>query len=64
MNTAINFKETQRFTQWWIWVILIAFDLFAVYLLYSHFLLEQPIGDHPLPSWGVVLYVVITFALF
>lgn len=64
MNTTINFKETQRFTQWWLWVILIAFDLFAVYLIYSHFVIDKPIGDHPLPSWGVLLYVVFTFALF
>lgn len=64
MNTTINFKETQRFTQWWIWVILIGFDIFAVYLLYSHFVIEKPIGDHPFPSWGVVLFAGIIFALF
>lgn len=64
MKTSINFKETQRFTQWWIWVILLCFDLFAVYLLYSHFIIDEPLGDHPLPNWGVILFVAIIFALF
>jgi hypothetical protein len=46
------FQEKQRFTQWWLWVIIVAAAVFVVGLfgkaLYQQFILGTPWGDKPM----------------
>jgi hypothetical protein len=41
------FTETQRFTQWWLWLIIIGVAGLHVYGLYQQFYLGEPFGDNP-----------------
>lgn len=55
----ILFKEEQRFTQWWLRLILIG-SLFAVlapfsYGIYSQEVLNEPFGDNPMSTEGLIV---------
>lgn len=55
-----TFKETQRFNQIWIWIILIPISLYLIYLvvdsLYTQFYLHQPWGDKPMTDNMLLLF--------
>jgi hypothetical protein len=42
-----TFTETQRFTQWWLWIILIGIIGLHIYGLFQQFYLGEPFGDNP-----------------
>ena len=42
-----TFTETQRFTQWWLWLLIIGISGLHVYGLYQQFYLGKPFGDNP-----------------
>ncbi|PKB16547.1 hypothetical protein [Flavobacterium sp. 5] len=54
-----EFKEKQKFTQWWLWLLLIAIGLFPIYGLYRQLIVGVPFGDKPMSDMGL-----ITFAIF
>ena len=63
------FKESQRFTQWWIWLIIMASDVVIVYLLIYAFVQQiiwkEPWGDEPLSDMGLSLLVIfMLFSIF
>jgi len=61
-----TFKETQRFNQKWLWIILITISLYLIYLvvdsLYTQFFLQQPWGDKPMND--NLLLIFAAFMLF
>ncbi|MBK0371022.1 hypothetical protein [Flavobacterium agrisoli] len=57
------FSEKQKFTQWWLWLILIAVGLIPLYGLYKQIYLGVPFGDKPMSNSGLVLYSLGTFAV-
>jgi len=71
----VLFSEEQRFTQWWLWAILI-FTLLAVFApfangIYLQEVLNAPPGDNPMTTEGLIvtgiaslLIVGIIFLLF
>jgi hypothetical protein len=58
----ILFKEVQRFTEWWLWLILIAIGAISIVGLYKQFVLKKPFGDHPMSNIGLVLSALFIFA--
>jgi len=60
------FKEKQRFTQWWLWLIILATTIpaFLIFLkgMYTQFIIGEPWGDQPMSDSGLVLTSVFIFA--
>ncbi len=54
----LNFTEEQKFTQWWLWVLLIGITLIPVYGCYQQLILGKPMGNNPLPDIGMVIFLL------
>ena len=60
----IEFKESQKFTQWWLWLILTSILLLFVYGLYTQLYLGQAFGDNPMSDTGLIFSSVAVTVLF
>lgn len=61
---ALLFKENQRFTQWWIWLILIVTASLTAYVFIQQLVLDNPVGSKPLPdAWVIFFSFVYVFIL-
>jgi len=63
----VLFKEEQRFTQWWLWLIM-ALTLLSVlipfaYGIYSQEILDKPFGENPMSSEGLVVTGIFSIVL-
>ncbi len=60
------FKEEQRFTQWWVWVLFISLNTLFLYGIYQQLILKIPFGDNPMPNGGLVITAIgmLIFTLF
>ena len=56
-NQKVLFKETQRFNQLWIWIPLIALDIFFLYQAGKQLFMGVPFGDHPMSNLGLLLFL-------
>lgn len=57
------FTETQRFTQWWLWLIIIGVAGLHLYGLYKQFYLGEPFGDNPASNEGLIMFSIIPVLL-
>ena len=58
------FREEQRFTQWWLWVLVILPAGLAWWPFVQQVIGGQPVGQHPAPYWLVwVIWLVIGIGL-
>ncbi len=59
------FEEKQRFSQWWLWAILIGINLLFIYGLYLQVYLHEPIGNKPASDgvlwtgWGISIFITL-----
>jgi len=60
--TNLYFKEEQRFTQWWLWVILIAVALIPVYGVIKQVIGGEPFGDNPSSNFGLIFLLIFMAA--
>lgn len=51
----ILFRERQRFTQWWIWLLLLPVNALFAFGLYKQLILEHPFGDKPMSNEGLAI---------
>lgn len=58
-----EFKEKQKFTQWWLWLILIAIGLFQVYGLFNQLIKGEIFGDKPMSDTGLIVFTIIPFGI-
>lgn len=58
-----TFTEEQRFTQWWLWLLLILISLIPIYAIYQQLIRGIPAGDKPISDVGVILVAVFVFGL-
>ena len=58
-----TFEETQSFTQWWIWLLLIGGACFPIYGIIKQVILGNPVGSRPLSNTGMILLALFTAAL-
>lgn len=68
MDQTILFSEKQRFTQWWIWLILIGINGMFVYALITQVFYDIQFGDNPMSDTGLwisfTISVLFTFFMF
>ncbi|MBG43838.1 MAG: hypothetical protein CL530_07705 [Aequorivita sp.] len=58
-----TFTETQKFTQWWLWLLLFGVAAIPVYTLYTQIYLGIPVGNPPISDAGVVAIAVSILAV-
>lgn len=51
----ILFSESQRFKQWWAWVILISIEGLMIYALYQQVFRNKPFGTNPTSDFGLIV---------
>ena len=59
----ILFKETQRFTQWWVWLLLLGMLALPLYGIIQQLFLREPWGSNPMPDWGLIVFALGTAAI-
>jgi hypothetical protein len=68
MNSKILFKETQRFKQLWVWILLVGINIFLSILVYFQFIEQTPLGNNPISDLGLILIqltiLLITLFIF
>ena len=47
MENEILFSENQRFSQWWLWILLIGINCITVYGIIQQVIFGKPFGDRP-----------------
>ena len=58
-----KFKEEQKFTQWWLWLILIPVGILPFVGVYKQIILGEPFGDNPMSNLGLIIFSVIMILL-
>lgn len=48
MNSEILFSETQKFKQWWLWVLLLAIDAIFIFGWIQQLVFDKQFGDKPI----------------
>jgi len=59
---SILFKENQKFTQWWLWVLLIGIVCIPLYASYRQLILRIPFGSNPMSDLGLILFSIFMLA--
>ncbi len=58
-NGTVYFREEQRFTQPFIWVLILPLSLLAIVGFYQQIIMGRPFGDNPAPDWMICLIFVL-----
>ncbi len=61
--TKILFKEKQKFTQWWLWLLLIGIGLIPLVGIYSQFILGEEFGDNPMSNKGLIIFSIFIYLI-
>lgn len=59
----IEFQEKQKFTQWWLLLVLGAIGLIPIFGLYNQIILGKEFGNNPLSNLGLIIFSLIIFLL-
>lgn len=59
----IEFREEQKFTQWWLWLLLGGIGLLPVAGIYQQLILKKPFGNRPMSDSGLILFALFVFGL-
>ena len=57
------FNEKQKFTQWWLWLILVAVGVSPLIGIYTQLIQKEPFGDSPLTDTGLIIYTITILAV-
>lgn len=67
MTKGALFYEKQRFTQWWIWLILLPLNAVFIFGIYRQVIGGVPFGDKPMSDTGLLmasgLMLLLTIAM-
>jgi len=58
-----EFKEEQKFTQWWLWLILIPVGILPIFGIYKQLILGDKFGDKPMSDLELVIFTLFIFSL-
>ena len=58
-----KFKEVQRFTQWWLWLILLGIGSILIFGIYKQIILGEPFGDQPMSDVGLIIFALLILGL-
>ena len=59
----ISFQEKQRFTQWWIWILIGGISLIPIVGIYQQIIKGEPFGSKPMPDLGLIIFLLLMIAL-
>ena len=59
----IEFKEEQKFTQWWLWLILLPIGFLSIIGIYKQIILGESFGDKPMSDIGLIIFAIFIFSL-
>lgn len=64
-NKMMNKKmeEKQKFTQWWLWLILLGIGMVPLIGLYKQVVLKQLFGDNPMSDFGLIVFSLFIFII-
>ena len=55
-----EFKEEQKFNQWWLWLILIPMGVLPLIGIYKQLILGEKLGDNPMSDLsGLIIFAVL-----
>ncbi|PHS67053.1 MAG: hypothetical protein COB12_05200 [Flavobacterium sp.] len=57
------FTEKQKFTQWWLWVLMIGFGLIPIIGIYKQLIIGEEFGSKPMSNVGLILFSVFIYLL-
>ena len=58
-----EFKEEQKFNQWWLWLILILMGVLPIIGIYKQLILGEKLGDNPMSDISLLIFSIIMFSL-
>jgi hypothetical protein len=66
MNTTVLFTETQRFRQWWIWLIVVGINALFAWGIYGQVIMGNPMGNNPMSDTGILIGagISVVFTIF
>lgn len=53
-----NFTEKQRFSQWWLWVVLLPVTVLPFYGIYQQLIVGKPFGNNPMSDTGLIIFAI------
>ncbi|MCX7547102.1 hypothetical protein OS188_03955 [Xanthomarina sp. F1114] len=59
----IFFKEEQRFSQWWFWLIMLGIGSIPIFGIYKQFILGEKFGNNPMSNLGLIIFSVFILGL-
>ena len=57
------FKEEQKFTQWWLWILLTGIGIIPIYGIYKQLILGEKFGNNPMPDIGLIIFFLFVFGI-
>lgn len=63
MNKEILFRETQKFRQWWLWLILMGINGLFLFGVFMQVIGEQKFGDKPMSDSQLIIATIFTIIL-
>jgi len=63
MDNEPLFKESQGFTQWWLWLILTIINVFLLFGVFKQVIVGEAIGDSPMSDITLLLITGFMIAL-
>ncbi len=57
-----TFKEEQKFTQWWLWGIIILIGVIPIIGIYKQLILGENFGNNPMSDRGLIVFSIFMFA--
>lgn len=63
MDDEILFSETQKFKQWWVWMILIAVNVLMLYAVFAQVTSGQTFGDKPASNSQILTGAAISLLI-
>lgn len=62
MQNVVLFSETQRFRQWWLWLIMLVVNAIALTAIYRQVILGRQFGNDDMSSTGLIIVGVVILA--
>ncbi len=63
MENMPVFSETQRPTQWWIWLIVLAINALAWWGIVQQLIMGIDFGNNPMSDAGLILFAIFTLLI-
>lgn len=63
LNNEILFTESQRFKQWWLWLILLSFNGLFLFGVFKQVIEKEQFGDNPMSNEGLLTATVLTIII-